>query len=173
MEAPAKQTDTNCRDRETDEELAEVLTAISVVSKRLARKLSILSRQDREKTEGGNPMKRMSELSQAAAELKRCGEAMISIAESPWLTGAAVTVRLIRRAAANGSGGVGGQGPLPRKRYGPSWQRRAAPVIPPSVRELLEKHGAKKLSEIDPAEYPALLAEAEVREWITRRLMVL
>lgn len=30
------------------------------------------------------------------------------------------------------------------------------------VRGLLAKHGADKLSEIDPAEYPALLAEAEV-----------
>lgn len=31
-----------------------------------------------------------------------------------------------------------------------------------AVKELLVKHGADKLSEIDPAEYPALLAEAEV-----------
>lgn len=30
------------------------------------------------------------------------------------------------------------------------------------VRELLEKHGASKLSEIDPDKYAALLAEAEV-----------
>lgn len=30
------------------------------------------------------------------------------------------------------------------------------------VRELLKKHGADKLSEIDPAKYPALLADAEV-----------
>ena len=30
------------------------------------------------------------------------------------------------------------------------------------VRELLAKHGADKLSEIDPAKYAALLAEAEV-----------
>ena len=29
------------------------------------------------------------------------------------------------------------------------------------VRTLLQKHGADKLSEIDPAEYPALLAEVE------------
>lgn len=29
------------------------------------------------------------------------------------------------------------------------------------VRGLLEKHGAKKLSEIDPSEFPTLLAEAE------------
>ena len=30
------------------------------------------------------------------------------------------------------------------------------------IRELLEKHGAAKLSEIDPKKYSALLAEAEV-----------
>lgn len=53
METQAKQTDTEIRDREMDEELADVLTAISVVSKRLARKLATLSRQEKEKTEGG------------------------------------------------------------------------------------------------------------------------
>ena len=37
----------------TDEELADVLTAISVVSKRLARKLQQLLRQDEPATEGG------------------------------------------------------------------------------------------------------------------------
>jgi len=37
----------------TDEELADVLTAISVVSKRLARKLMQLPRHDESKTEGG------------------------------------------------------------------------------------------------------------------------
>ena len=30
------------------------------------------------------------------------------------------------------------------------------------VRELLEKHGAAKLSEVDPTKYAALLADAEV-----------
>ena len=30
------------------------------------------------------------------------------------------------------------------------------------VKELLNKHGADKLSEIDPSEYPALLTDAEV-----------
>ncbi|MBS4031637.1 MAG: hypothetical protein KGZ63_09510 [Clostridiales bacterium] len=53
MDTQAKQTDTECRDHEMDEELADVLTAISVVSKRLARKLTTLSRQDKETTEGG------------------------------------------------------------------------------------------------------------------------
>lgn len=54
METQANETDTEYRDREMDEELADVLTAISVVSKRLARKLTMLSRQDEQKTEGGN-----------------------------------------------------------------------------------------------------------------------
>jgi len=54
MQTQAKQTDTEYRDREMDEELADVLTAISVVSKRLARKLTTLSRQDKPETEGGN-----------------------------------------------------------------------------------------------------------------------
>lgn len=30
------------------------------------------------------------------------------------------------------------------------------------VREIIQKHGANRLSEIDPKEYPAVLAEAEV-----------
>ncbi len=52
MQTQAKPTDTEYRDREMDEELADVLTAISVVSKRLARKLNTLSRQDKQETEG-------------------------------------------------------------------------------------------------------------------------
>ena len=54
METQEKQADTESRDREMDEELADVLTAISVVSKRLARKLTMLSRQDEQTAEGGN-----------------------------------------------------------------------------------------------------------------------
>lgn len=53
METQAKQPVAECRTREIDEELADVLTAISVVSKRLARKLTMLSQQEKEKTEGG------------------------------------------------------------------------------------------------------------------------
>ena len=37
------QMDTRNRDRETDEELADVLTAISVVAKRLAKQLQVLN----------------------------------------------------------------------------------------------------------------------------------
>jgi hypothetical protein len=53
MQNQANQTDTQSRDPEMDEELADVLTAISVVSKRLAKKLATLSQQEKEK--GGKP----------------------------------------------------------------------------------------------------------------------
>ena len=51
----AKGADTGPRDRELDEELAGVLTAISVVSKRLARKLLVLQRRETATEEGGKP----------------------------------------------------------------------------------------------------------------------
>ena len=43
------------RDPEIDEELADVLMAISVVSRRLARKLAMLSRQGKQNKEEGQP----------------------------------------------------------------------------------------------------------------------
>jgi len=55
METQAKQTDTEYRNSEIDEELADVLIAISVVSKRLARKLTVLKREDERMAEGGKP----------------------------------------------------------------------------------------------------------------------
>jgi len=48
-------TDIDARDPELDEELAGILTAISVVSKRLAKKLMLLQRQGTTTEEGGEP----------------------------------------------------------------------------------------------------------------------
>jgi hypothetical protein len=53
MEAKTKSEGTAYRNEELDVELAGILTAISIVSKRLARKLMLLSRQDGSKEEGG------------------------------------------------------------------------------------------------------------------------
>jgi len=47
MHSQSKHTDTEFFDPERDEELADVLTAISVVSKRLATKLTRLSLQEK------------------------------------------------------------------------------------------------------------------------------
>lgn len=106
-------------------------------------------------------MSKMSELSRAVTELKRCGEALICVSES---------------LAVLFSGGEDSQtadqpkveAPAPEEK--PITLEAVRAVLAEKsraghtakVRELLEKHGAEKLSEIDPAEYPALLAEAEV-----------
>jgi hypothetical protein len=55
MQTKAKNPDTDLRDDDLDEELAGILTAISIVSKRLAKKLTALQRRDGETNEGGNP----------------------------------------------------------------------------------------------------------------------
>ena len=106
-------------------------------------------------------MSKMSELSQTVSELKRCGEALISIAES-----------LADGCSGNGEAHTADQPPaevarpeaksLTLEEVRAVLEEKSRAGYTASVRELLEKHGAKKLSEIDPAEYPALLAEAEV-----------
>ena len=105
-------------------------------------------------------MSKMSELSLAVTELKRCGEALIGISESLDLFG--------------GNGGIDMTDPpkteIPAPVEKPLTLEAVRAVLAEKsraghtarVRELLEKHGANKLSEIDPSEYPALLAEAEV-----------
>ena len=55
MQTKANDKDTDLRNTELDEELAGILTAISVVSKRLAKKLITLQRQDESTGEGGTP----------------------------------------------------------------------------------------------------------------------
>jgi len=106
-------------------------------------------------------MSKVSELSLAATELKRCGEALIAISES-----------LADLFSGNGDARTGDRGKVetPASEQKPLTLEAVRAVLAEKsraghttkVRELLEKHGAAKLSEIDPAEYPALLAEAEV-----------
>lgn len=105
-------------------------------------------------------MSKLSELSLVVAELKRCGDALIgvsetladlfssgddtqageqSITEVPALEKALVSLEEVRAILAE----------------------KSQSGMTAGVRELLVKHGAAKLSEIDPAVYPALLAEAK------------
>jgi len=55
MQTKANERDADIRDTELDKELAGILTAISVVSKRLAKKLLALQRQNESTGEGGAP----------------------------------------------------------------------------------------------------------------------
>lgn len=106
-------------------------------------------------------MAKISELSAAVSEIKRCGEALIRLSENmadflpngdnpaasdqahdetPAPAQPAITLESVRAVL------------VEKSRAGHT----------DAVRALLEKHGAQKLTEIDQAEYPALLAEAEV-----------
>jgi len=108
-------------------------------------------------------MSKMSELSLAVTELKHCGEALIGISES--------LADLF-----SGSGGMEAadlpnvevtaqvEKPITLETVRAILAEKSRAGHTAKVRELLEKHGAKKLSEIDPAEYSTLLAEAEVLE---------
>lgn len=104
-------------------------------------------------------MSKLSELSLAVTELKRCGETLIDISES-----------LANLFSGNDDAEAQSKAETPAPEEKPVTLEVVRAVLAEKsraghtakVRELLEKHGAGKLSEIDPAEYPALLAEAEV-----------
>ena len=53
MQSKTNNTDTDLHDHDLDEELAGILTAISIVSKRLAKKLITLQKRDESIKEGG------------------------------------------------------------------------------------------------------------------------
>lgn len=102
-------------------------------------------------------MSKMSELSLTVTELKRCGEALISISES---LAALFSGNDDVQTSDQVSAPVEKPITLEAVRAVLAEKSRAGHTA--EVRTLLEKHGAAKLSEIDPSEYPALLAEAEV-----------
>jgi len=105
-------------------------------------------------------MGKMSELSLAVMELKRCGEALIGISESLTDLFGGNEAHTADQPKAEVSAQVEKPITLEAVRAVLAEKSRAGHTA--EVRDLLEKHGATKLSEIDPAEYPALLAEAEV-----------
>ncbi|MEK4103138.1 rRNA biogenesis protein rrp5 [Paenibacillus sp. FSL R10-2791] len=106
-------------------------------------------------------MSRMSELSLAVTELKRCGEALIVLSESlSALFSSHNDLEVAEQPLTEVHSPVDKLITLETVRAVLAEKSRAGHTD--KVRELLEKHGAPKLSEIDPSEYPALLAEAEV-----------
>lgn len=104
-------------------------------------------------------MSKRSDLSLAAAELKCCGDALIVIAEAlanlPCVTD---DTEAVGQPAAS----TPEEKSISLETVRASLAEKSCNGYTAEVRALLEKHGATKLSEINPAEYPALLAEAEV-----------
>lgn len=66
------QMDTKNRDRETDEELADVLTAISVVAKRLAKQLQVLNTDPKEAESQNENLKGVKSHEQDETSTGRC-----------------------------------------------------------------------------------------------------
>lgn len=110
-------------------------------------------------------MGKVSELSMLVDELKKCGETLIGIsAELTELFSSAEPEK--QPAKKKVSKGEEQETPVEKI---PTLEDVRAVLADKSragfteqVRELLKKHGADKLSAVDPAEYKALLADAEV-----------
>ena len=103
-------------------------------------------------------MGKMSELSLLVKELNQCGEMLIGISQSlsSMFSGSDETVQ------------TKPETPAPEEKTIKLEEVRAALTEKSrdghtaKIRELLQKYGADKLSEINAFDYPALLAEAEV-----------
>ena len=137
----------NHYDAHADEDIVDVLTAISVVSRRLASNLNI-SRQQSKSREGVKSHETIEELRSAAAAISDAADRLTKVFSSePQAEDAPasppepeLTLEQVRAVLAN------------KSRQGHTAE----------IRALLQKHGASKLSQIAPAHYKALLAEAEV-----------
>ena len=98
-------------------------------------------------------MNKSRELLEVLAELKQCNEALIKV--SGWLSE-------VLTAEEKQETEVPPESPqLELSDVRAVLAKKSSAGHTAEVRELLGKHGVKKLSEIDPADYPALLKEAE------------
>lgn len=102
-------------------------------------------------------MSRMSELSLAVTELRRCGEAIIGLSET--LSGLFGGGDEPEAAATEPPSSK--PKPITLEEVRAVLAEKSRDGFTANVRTLLEKHGAGKLSEINPSKYPTLLAEAE------------
>lgn len=110
-------------------------------------------------------MGKVSELSMLVDELKKCGETLVSISEelTELFSSAEPEKQPVKKSAAKK------KEPEPPAEKELTLEEVRAVLADKSragfteqVKELLKKHGADKLSAVDPAEYKALLADAEV-----------
>lgn len=98
-------------------------------------------------------MSRMSDLSLVAAELKNAAQSLISVADSLndlFSSGGAIEVAAPE------------EKPITLEAVRAVLADKSRCGFTAEVKALIEKHGAARLSEVDPANYKALLAEAEV-----------
>lgn len=115
-------------------------------------------------------MSKMSRLAEELAELRRCGEVLIDISETltqMFSTDAAQpepdTPELLPETKPEQGKAETPDKPKPLtlEEVRPILAEKSRAGHTAAIKELLKKHGSPNLSGIDPAEYPALLAEVE------------
>jgi hypothetical protein len=106
-------------------------------------------------------MGKMSELNLFVSKLKHCGEALIGISES---LSELITVNDAHEyvEAVKDKPGVPENKPITLEEVRAVLAEKSRAGFTAEVRTLLEKHGAGKLSEVDPSKYPLLLQESVV-----------
>lgn len=115
-------------------------------------------------------MGKVSELSMLVDELKKCGEALIGISEglADMFSGAeeekapAKKASSKKKAAEEPKPQPKEEKPLTLEDVRAVCADKSRQGFTAEVKAILTKHGADKLSEVDQAEYKALLAEVEV-----------
>jgi len=100
-------------------------------------------------------MSKMSELAAEIAELRKCAETIIGIADS-------FTEMFSSNAEPAEVSNPTAEPVLKLEDVRAVLAEKSRNGFTAEVRALLEKHGAVKLSEIDPQKYKSLLADAEV-----------
>ena len=101
-------------------------------------------------------MSKMKELSMAIEELRRCGEALIEVAGSLKDMFSGDDAEESRQAEAPAPK------PVPLEKVRAVLAEKSVQGKRKEVQALILKHGAQRLSDIDPGHYASLLAEAEV-----------
>lgn len=115
-------------------------------------------------------MGKMNELSMLVDELKKCGETLVGLSEglADLFSGSAEEKQPIKKNAAKKKSAEEPKPEAPEEKALTLEDVRAVCAdksrsgFTAEVKAILNKHGVEKLSEVNPAEYKALLAEVEV-----------
>lgn len=115
-------------------------------------------------------MGKMNELSMLVDELKKCGETLVGLSEglADLFSGSAEEKQPIKKSATKKKSAEEPKPEAPEEKALTLEDVRAVCAdksrsgFTAEVKAILNKHGVEKLSEVNPAEYKALLAEVEV-----------
>lgn len=139
----------------TDEEIIGVLTAISVVSKRLARNLIQLEQQ-KKSMEGATIMSKINEVEQTIRDLRDAASLLNDTAN--WL----YELFSADKVQEHNTDSAETQKQLTLEEVRAVCAEKSRAGFTAEVKSIITKHGADKLSAIKPEEYAAVLAEVEV-----------